>query len=62
MKKLFLRHYLSASAFLLGASLSTLILAICYTKDAWGYVAQSGIALGSSIGVSAVGNKMQKEC
>jgi hypothetical protein len=60
MKRLFLRHYLTASAFLLGVSLSALILAMGYPKNAWNYFTQSGIALGSSIGISVVGNRAKK--
>jgi hypothetical protein len=65
MKRLFLRHYLSASAFFLGWSLSALVLSAFFSgtsqqEASRGALTHAGVALVSSIGVSTLGNKVRK--
>jgi hypothetical protein len=64
-KRLFLRHYLSASVFFLGWSLSALVLAAFFSgtnqrEASRGALTHAGVALVSSIGVSTLGNKVRK--
>jgi hypothetical protein len=65
MRRLFLRHYLSASAFFLGWSLSALVLSAFFSgtnqrEASRGALTHAGVALVSSIGVSTLGNKVRK--
>jgi hypothetical protein len=64
-KRVFLRHYLSASAFFLGWSLSAFVLFLFFSgtnqrEASRGALTQVGVALVSSIGMSTLGNKVRK--
>jgi hypothetical protein len=65
-KKLFLRHYLSASAFFLGWSLSAFVLFLFFSgtnqrEASRGALTHAGVALVSSIGIFTLGDKARKD-
>jgi hypothetical protein len=64
-KRIFLRHYLSASAFFLGWSLSAFVLFFFFSgtnqrEASRGALTHTGVAFVSSVGVSTLGNKVRK--
>ncbi len=64
-KRVFLSHYLSASAFFLGWSLSALVLAAFFSgtnqqEASRGALTHAGVAFVSSVGISILGNKVRK--